>query len=232
MTEDKKQGWWRSIPGLLTATTGLVAALSGLVAGLNQTGVFDRLRAVQSAPETLAAVRPESLAAPRTIPAETSAPEHTSTPAQRSAPTTQARPTAEPPQPPPVSPSATSRSAVLPSGTVLELTSREKICSADSKVGGRFTASLVAAVKAKGGGGLPAGTQAVLTIQHPPAPGFLGARLDSLVTGAIAIPIRKSDVRLRREIVRGKGGSPVGACLPQGGKIRVTLRAPARLPEA
>ena len=42
MTEDQKQPWWKSLPGVLTAATGLVAALSGLVAGLNQLGAFRR----------------------------------------------------------------------------------------------------------------------------------------------------------------------------------------------
>ena len=42
MTDEPKQPWHRSLPGMLTAATGLIAAVSGLVAGLNQLGVFHR----------------------------------------------------------------------------------------------------------------------------------------------------------------------------------------------
>src|SRR6185503_5449263 len=42
VTDEPKQPWHRSLPGMLTAATGFIAAVSGLVAGLNQLGVFHR----------------------------------------------------------------------------------------------------------------------------------------------------------------------------------------------
>jgi hypothetical protein len=236
MTEEKKQSWWTSVPGLLTAATGFVAALSGLVAGLNQTGLLESLRARQSKPETVAVVRTDSQAPPPIVPPEESAPEHTSAPARaptarRTIQATRAPlPAASSPAPAP--PAAASRTAVLPSGTILELAASDEICSADAKAGDRFAATLVAPVQGKGGAMLPAGTQAVLSVQRVPAPNFLGARLDSIMAGGTALPISKSDVRPRPEVVKGKGGSKVGACIREGGRIRVTLRAPLKLPGA
>ena len=89
---------------------------------------------------------------------------------------------------------------------------------------------LVAPVTAKGGLVLPAGTKAILRVQHPPAPNFLGMRLDSIVRSGDAVPVTKAEVRLRREVVKGKDGAPVGACVPAGARIRATLRAPIKLP--
>ncbi len=106
---------------------------------------------------------------------------------------------------------------------------REKVCSATAEAGERVVANLVAPVTVKGGLTLPAGTKAVLRVQRPSAPAFLGMRLDSIVQGGSAVPVPKAEVRFRRETVKGKGGSPVGACVPAGGKIRATLRAPVRL---
>jgi len=236
MSDDKKS-WWSSVPGLLTAATGLVAALSGLVAGLNQTGLLDRFRASQSRPETVAVVRTDSQGPQPIIPPEESAPEHTSAPATTTRtpipPATRApQPAASLPAPAPAAPAAVSRTAVLPSGTVLELAASEEICSASAKAGYRFAATLVAPVQGKGGATLPAGTKAVLSVQRLPAPNFLGARLDSIMAGGTALPISKSDARPRREVVKGKGGSKVGACIREGGRIRVTLRAPLKLPGA
>ena len=238
MTEEKKQSWWTSVPGLLTAATGFVAALSGLVAGLNQTGLLESLRARQSKPETVAVVRTDSQATRPIVPPEESAPEHTSAPAR--APTTPtpsatgvSRPAASPPaRPAPVPPAPASRTAVLPSGTVLALAASDEICSAGAKAGDRFAATLVAPVQGKGGAMLAAGTKAVLSVQRLPAPNFIGARLDSIVAGGTALPVSKSDVRPQREVVKGKGGSKVGACIREGGRIRVTLRAPLKLPGA
>jgi hypothetical protein len=238
MSDDKKS-WWSSVPGLLTAATGLVAALSGLVAGLNQTGLLDRFRAAQSKPETVAVVRTDSQPPQPIVPPEESAPEHTSAPPRATTtrpptrPATRApQPAASLPAPAPATPAATSRTAVLPSGTVLELAASEEICSASARAGDRFGATLVAAVQGKGRAMLPAGTRAVLSVQRLPAPNFLGARLDSIMAGGTALPISKSDARPRREVVKGKGGSKVGACIREGGRIRVTLGAPLKLPGA
>ena len=233
MTEEKKHSWWTSVPGLLTAATGFVAALSGLVAGLNQTGLLDRFRAAQSRPETVAVVRPDSQAPRPIVPPEESAPEHTSAPGRApTTPTQSATGASRPAASPPAPPAAASRTAVLPTGTVLELAASDEICSAGAKAGDRFAATLVSPVQGKGGAMLPAGTKAVLSVQRLPAPNFIGARLDSIMPGGTALPISKSDVRPRREVVKGKGGSKVGACIREGGRIRVTLRAPLKLPGA
>lgn len=43
MSEDTKpHGFWRSVPGILTAVTGIITATAGLVAVLNQAGLFNR----------------------------------------------------------------------------------------------------------------------------------------------------------------------------------------------
>ncbi len=234
--EQQKQGWWRSIPGVLTAGTGFLAALSGLLAGLNQMGAFDRLKAPVSAPVIAGVVDSGSTSTAAVKPDSTPPPQATARP-----PSTPSRPTSTPSRPTsgvppaPTAPSpdsvraATSRPTVLPSGTVLELTSREKVCSATSKAGDRISASLVTPVTVKGGLVLPTGTQAILRVQHPPAPNFLGMRLDSIVRSGDAVPVPKAEVRLRREVVKGQGGAPVGACVPAGARIRATLRAPIRL---
>ena len=234
MADEQKHGWWRSIPGLLTAGTGFLAALSGLLAGLNQIGAFDRLRAPASPPEIARIVDsgPASGMPVQLDTARVGAP----APVAPTPPVSTSSGSAASPQPASNAPSAdsvrpgtSSRPVVLPSGTVLELAMREKVCSATSEAGDRVVANLVAPVAVKGGPTLPAGTKAVLRVQRPSAPAFLGMRLDSIVQGGSAVPVPKAEVRLRRETVKGKGGSPVGACVPAGGKIRATLRAPVRL---
>lgn len=38
--EQKSQGWWQTVPGILTATAGIITAIAGLIAVLHQAGVF------------------------------------------------------------------------------------------------------------------------------------------------------------------------------------------------
>ena len=38
--EPKSQGWWQTVPGILTATAGIITAIAGLIVALNQAGVF------------------------------------------------------------------------------------------------------------------------------------------------------------------------------------------------
>ena len=38
--EPKSQGWWQTVPGILTATAGIITAVAGLIVALNQAGVF------------------------------------------------------------------------------------------------------------------------------------------------------------------------------------------------
>ena len=35
-------GWWQTLPGILTATTGIITAAAGLIVVLNQAGFFER----------------------------------------------------------------------------------------------------------------------------------------------------------------------------------------------
>lgn len=37
----RSNGWWQTLPGILTATTGTITALAGLIVALNQVGLFD-----------------------------------------------------------------------------------------------------------------------------------------------------------------------------------------------
>src|SRR6266487_2092646 len=38
----RSNGWWQTVPGILTATTGIITAIAGLVVVLNQAGFFER----------------------------------------------------------------------------------------------------------------------------------------------------------------------------------------------
>ena len=40
--EPRSTGWWRTVPGMLTATAGFVTAITGLIVVLNQAGFFER----------------------------------------------------------------------------------------------------------------------------------------------------------------------------------------------
>ncbi|MGH9840943.1 MAG: hypothetical protein ACREEM_19485 [Blastocatellia bacterium] len=39
--EQKPQGWWQTLPGILTAIAAIITAVTGLIAVLYKTGVFD-----------------------------------------------------------------------------------------------------------------------------------------------------------------------------------------------
>ena len=36
----KSKGWWKTVPGMLTATAGILTAVTGLIVGLNQVGLI------------------------------------------------------------------------------------------------------------------------------------------------------------------------------------------------
>ena len=40
VNSSKKQSWWATLPGILTAITAFITAITGLVVGLNQAGLF------------------------------------------------------------------------------------------------------------------------------------------------------------------------------------------------
>ena len=51
--EPKSQGWWLTLPGILTATAGIITAVAGLIAALHQAGVFTTApRPVQQPPSS------------------------------------------------------------------------------------------------------------------------------------------------------------------------------------
>lgn len=69
-----------------------------------------------------------------------------------------------------------------------------------------------------------------VTAEDPPA--FLGAKADSLIVNGKAHPITGASTgRIQREFVAGPGerGVGLGACIPAGGRIPVTLAAPVPL---
>ncbi len=39
--EPQSGGWWRTVPGMLTAAAGIITAVAGLIVALHQAGVFD-----------------------------------------------------------------------------------------------------------------------------------------------------------------------------------------------
>lgn len=291
MPEQPKQGWWHTVPGLLTAAAAFLAALTGLVAGLSQTGLFDRSREQVQPPQTTASISPaeHDTSAPRSraiLPSEeASGPEPAGTPAPPPRVKPEIRPgsvpsvegtapsradTAPAPRPDtsaatippaatpvpadsvsptpdtaaaadsapspteaaaPVQPAPEAPTAVLPSGTVLELAAGTRVCSTTSAEGDRFNAALVVPITVESGVALPVGTFAVLQIRRVRAPIFLNVRLDSIVRGGTAVRAPKSETRARRELVAGaeEGGAAIGACIPAGGRITATLRAPLRL---
>ncbi len=39
--EPQSGGWWRTVPGMLTAAAGIITAVTGLIVALHQAGIFD-----------------------------------------------------------------------------------------------------------------------------------------------------------------------------------------------
>ncbi len=37
----QSKGWWKTVPGILTATAGIITAVTGLIVALYQAGIFD-----------------------------------------------------------------------------------------------------------------------------------------------------------------------------------------------
>ncbi|MBA3554656.1 MAG: hypothetical protein H0W29_07865 [Gemmatimonadales bacterium] len=182
---------------------------------------------------SLEGTNPSAATAPlpaTSVPADAASPTPDTTPVADTAAVADSAPS--PPAPAaPVEPAPDVPTAVLPSGTVLELAAGTRICSTTSADGDRFNASLVVPIATENGVVLPVGTIAVLEVRRARAPTFLNVRLDSIVRGGTAVRIRKAETRFRRELVAGAedNGAAVGACIPAGGRITATLRAPFRL---
>jgi hypothetical protein len=217
MASEEKPSWWTSVPGLLTAATGFVAALSGLVAGLNQLGAF---RHEATAPQVVArppAPPASTLGEPAATEAEKPAPSTARPPAP--APASKPR-TGTPPSAAPTSTtsihSAPAAPRQLPKGTALELAVPSRTC-APAKGTRRVPARLAAPVIVNGDTLLSANTTAVLRLQRSGsrAP---QVRLDSLVGDGIALPVSRSDVRVRGDAVDG-------SCLRAHARMAVNLSA-------
>jgi hypothetical protein len=232
VTDDPKQPWHKSIPGLLTAATGFVAAASGLVAGLNQLGVFRR----EPPPSAVVAVSPtpsdnttqDTFAASRgqvPSPGVVEPPPGavtTPSPAPRPAePAPSAAP--KPAHPAPAADTTTGSTATrLAKGTVLQLTVPERTCAPEQGQR-RFTARLTSPVRSSGAVVLPAGTTAVLHLRRAGTQAAPRARLDSLVRPGLALVIPSAQVQIPH-------GSVNGVCLRADARVSAVLGSGVSLP--
>jgi hypothetical protein len=129
-------------------------------------------------------------------------------------------------------PPAKTAGGQIPTGTVLELAAANRICSTTSKAGDRVPATVVLPVTGTGGAAVPVGATAILQVTRLDAPVFLGVQADSLSVNGRGYALRNSTARVhQREFTAGAGqtGVGIGACIPAGGRITVTLRAPLNL---
>ena len=230
MTDDPKQPWHKSIPGLLTAATGFIAAASGLVAGLNQLGVFRR----EPPPSAVVGVNPTpsdntaqdtSAASRGRVPSPgvvEPPPGAVATPSPRPA-----EPAPSPaPKPAPPAPAADTTTAPtaarLAKGTVLQLTIPERTCAPEQGQR-RFTARLTSPVRSSGAVVLPAGTTAVLHLRRAGTPAAPRARLDSLIRPGLALAIPSAQVQIPH-------GSVNGVCLRADAGVSAVLGSGVSLP--
>jgi hypothetical protein len=129
-------------------------------------------------------------------------------------------------------PPAKTAGGQIPTGTVLELAAANRICSTTSQTGDRVPATVVVPVTGTGGAAVPVGATAILQVTRLDAPVFLGVQADSLSVNGRGYALRNSTARVhQREFTAGAGqtGVGIGACIPAGGRITVTLRAPVNL---
>ena len=258
MVDQKKPGWWSSLPGLLAAASGFVAALTGLVAALNQLGVFardesPRQEVTATAPVARGTGEPE---------------EHTATPPGESA---AARPPTEPP--PPVSARPSVRAPALippaampertdsPPGAAPEDSVRRDTIGRDSVgkdsvradsaaapqparrvVPARTTLELVATERvcaprdgqarftARLARPVPIGDDTLAT-QGVSAVLYLRRRdgRNGIEARLDSLAIRNTRVRVRRAEVTPRP-STTGWCLPAGARLSAVLGSPVALP--
>jgi hypothetical protein len=123
-------------------------------------------------------------------------------------------------------------SGQIPGGTALELAAANRICSTSSQPGDRVQATVVVPVTGTGGAAVPVGTTAILEVTRLEAPVFLGLRADSLSLNGRGYVLRDATTKVhQREFTAGAGqtGVGIGACIPAGGRITVTLHSPVPL---
>ena len=250
---DKKPGWWQTAPGLMTAVAAIIAAITGLITGLNQAGLLDRAKPapVAQAPapgqqqEESGAVGPAPSSAPAAAPAA-SKPNPRGPSGASATRTRPAAPVAAPDTArvadsvadtttPAGAPSDTSPapaetpSGRIPAGSTIELAAATRVCSTTSAPGDQFGATVVAPVTGIGGATIPVGATATLEVQHLEAPTFIGVGADSLTLNGRSYALSGAGAKVHeRELTAGAGrtGVGVGACIPTGGRITLTLRSP------
>jgi len=256
MTDDRhKPGWWQTAPGLMTAVAAMIAAITGLITGLNQAGLLDRAKpapVAQAEPlpaqqqptqqqEESGAVNPAPAPAPSTAPPSRparSAPTRPRPPAPAVVPDTTTSATADSAavpatadtaKPAPATPAAETPSGRLPAGSTIELAAATRVCSTTSAPGDEFAATVVAPVTGIGGATVPVGATATFEVRQLEAPTFIGVSPDSLTVGGHSYALGGASAKVHeREFTAGAGrtGVGVGACIPTGGRITLTLRAP------
>lgn len=117
----------------------------------------------------------------------------------------------------------------LPVGSTIELAAATRVCSTTNAPGDQFAATVVAPVTGIGGATVPVGASATLEVQQLEAPTFIGASADSLTVSGRAYALKGASAKVHeREFTAGAGrtGVGVGACIPTGGRITLTLRSP------
>lgn len=117
----------------------------------------------------------------------------------------------------------------IPAGTTIELAAATRVCSTSSAPGDQFAATVVAPVTGIGGAAIPVGATATLEVQRLEAPTFIGIVGDSLTLEGRSYGVRGATAKVHeREFTAGAGrtGVGVGACIPTGGRITLTLRSP------
>jgi hypothetical protein len=210
--------------------------LSDTLAGTASSGAPRR----SSAPHTPAprprAARPSAeppAASTPSRPAPAPAPADTATRVPAPAGSTSTPPAAAPPAPAPAQPATapapTGPTGSLPPGTTLELASTTRVCSTSSQPGDRFAATVVVPVTGQGGAAVPIGSTALLETTRESPPSFIGARPASLDVGGKSFPIAGT-ARPQREFTAGTTPTSlgVGACIPAGGRVTVTLTSPVQ----
>ncbi len=236
MADDhNKPGWWQTAPGLMTAVAAMIAAVTGLITGLTQAGLLDQSK---SAPVAEAPAQPpqqESGAVspgPSPAPAQESPKPSTRRPARASGGASRPSPAAPAPAIDTARASDStgeSPSGRLPAGTTIEVAAAGRVCSTTSTPGDQFGATVVAPVTGIGGAAVPVGATATLEVQRLEAPTFIGVSADSLTVNGRSYGRRGTTTKVHeREFTAGAGrtGVGVGACIPTGGRITLTLRSP------
>lgn len=77
----KSQGWWQSLPGVLTAVAGILTAVAGLLVALHQVGLLERDQAPMSPPSPISNEKSPGSPAPAPTPLGAAGPSEAAAPA-------------------------------------------------------------------------------------------------------------------------------------------------------